>query len=105
MVSYKTMNINGRGRHGVSSSQILNEEFELIKMVGGKAVVVRSHKVGNRVVKKTEDPIRLQTEEQQEVSKMPSSGIEESQRSNFFENHIIILKLIISTKNIRNLIG
>ena len=77
-VSYKTMNI-GIGRHGVSSSQILNEEFE-IKMVGGKAVVVRSHKVGNQVVKKTEDQIPLQTEEQQEVSKMASSGIEESQR-------------------------
>ena len=77
------MNNNNKGRVGISHSQIMSSEME-IKIIGGRAVVIRSNKVGNQVVKKTENQIAIQTEEQQEVSKMASSGIEESQRYNLF---------------------
>ena len=77
------MNNDNKGRVGISHSQIMSSEME-VKIIGGRAVVIRSNKVGNQVIKKTENQIAIQTEEQQEVSKMASSGIEESQRYNLF---------------------
>lgn len=72
--------MNHNNRVGVSSSQIINSQDIQIKMIGGKAVVIRSQKEGTRSTIQKNEQTQIQTEEQQEVSKMASSGIEESQR-------------------------
>ena len=66
-------------RVGIKPNQILSGDIE-VKIIGGKAVVTRTQRQGNQIVNKSQEHVPIQTEEQEEVSKMASSAIEEAQR-------------------------
>ncbi|XP_066924417.1 uncharacterized protein [Clytia hemisphaerica] len=78
--------MNNKPRVGVKPNQILSSDIE-VKIIGGKAVVTRIQKQGNQIVNKSQEHVPIETEEQQEVSKMASSAIEESQSEEVFSKY------------------